>query len=105
MVHELLELVGLDAQHAKRHPREPSGGQQQRVALAGALAPEPGIVLLDEPFSSLDAELRESTRTAVAAALAAAGTTAVLVTHDQAEALSLVSRVAVAETVERPDSN
>jgi iron(III) transport system ATP-binding protein len=94
-VHELLELVGLDAKYAKRHPHELSGGQQQRVALARALAPKPGIVLLDEPFSSLDAELRESTRRAVAAALEAAGTTAVLVTHDQGEALSLASQVAV----------
>ncbi len=94
-VPELLELVGLDAGYARRYPHELSGGQQQRVALARALAPEPGIVLLDEPFSSLDVELRESTRRAVADALAAAGATTVLVTHDQTEALSLASRVAV----------
>jgi len=94
-VSALLELVGLEPSYAKRYPHELSGGQQQRVALARALAPEPGILLLDEPFSSLDVELRESTRRAVAAALAAAGTTAVLVTHDQAEALSLATRVAV----------
>ncbi|MFC5993658.1 ABC transporter ATP-binding protein [Pseudonocardia hispaniensis] len=94
-VNELLELIGLDPSHAKRYPHELSGGQQQRVALARALAPEPGILLLDEPFSSLDVELRESTRRAVADALAAAGTTTVLVTHDQAEALSLATRVAV----------
>ncbi|NMI00831.1 ABC transporter ATP-binding protein [Pseudonocardia sp. K10HN5] len=92
---ELLEMVGLDAGYARRHPHELSGGQQQRIALARALAPEPGIVLLDEPFSSLDVELRESTRRAVVDVLAAAGTTTVLVTHDQAEALSLASRVAV----------
>jgi iron(III) transport system ATP-binding protein len=94
-VSELLELVGLDDGYAKRYPHELSGGQQQRVALARALAPEPGILLLDEPFSSLDVELRESTRRAVATALATAGTTTVLVTHDQAEALSLATRVAV----------
>jgi iron(III) transport system ATP-binding protein len=94
-VTELLELLGLDDSYAGRHPHELSGGQQQRVALARALAPRPDIVLLDEPFSALDAELRASTRRAVAAALAAAGTTTVLVTHDQTEALSLASRVAV----------
>lgn len=94
-VDELLELVGLGPEYARRHPHELSGGQQQRVALARALAPEPGIVLLDEPFSSLDAELRESTRRSVAGALATLGATTVLVTHDQAEALSLASRVAL----------
>jgi iron(III) transport system ATP-binding protein len=90
-----LELVGLDPALANRHPHELSGGQQQRVALARALAPRPSIVLLDEPFSSLDAGLRESTRRAVADALVAAEATAVLVTHDQAEALSLADQVAV----------
>ncbi len=94
-VAELLELVGLHPGLARRHPHELSGGQQQRVALARALAPRPAIVLLDEPFSSLDAALRDETRRAVATALAAAGSTAVLVTHDQAEALSLASQVAV----------
>ncbi len=94
-VGELLELVGLDTGFARRYPHELSGGQQQRVALARTLAPRPRLVLLDEPFSSLDAELRESTRRAVTQALAAAGTTTVLVTHDQAEALSLASSVAV----------
>jgi iron(III) transport system ATP-binding protein len=94
-VTELLELVGLDPALAARHPHELSGGQQQRVALARALAPRPSVVLLDEPFSSLDAGLRESTRRAVADALVAAEATAVLVTHDQAEALSLADQVAV----------
>jgi iron(III) transport system ATP-binding protein len=94
-VAELLELVGLEPALADRQPHQLSGGQQQRVALARALAPRPAIVLLDEPFSSLDAALRDSTRRAVGAALAAAGATAVLVTHDQAEALSLADQVAV----------
>jgi iron(III) transport system ATP-binding protein len=91
----LLELVGLDAALAERSPHQLSGGQQQRVALARALAPAPSLVLLDEPFSSLDASLREETRQAVADALTAAGATAVLVTHDQAEALSMADQVAV----------
>jgi iron(III) transport system ATP-binding protein len=94
-VAELLDLVGLDPELADRQPHQLSGGQQQRVALARALAPRPRVVLLDEPFSSLDAALRESTRRAVGEALAAAGATAVLVTHDQAEALSLADQVAV----------
>ncbi|MFE6610969.1 ABC transporter ATP-binding protein [Amycolatopsis sp. NPDC057786] len=92
---ELLDLVDLDAAVARRYPHELSGGQQQRVALARALAPSPAVVLLDEPFSSLDAGLREGTGRAVAAALRATGATAVLVTHDQGEALSLADQVAV----------
>jgi iron(III) transport system ATP-binding protein len=94
-IRELLTLVGLDADLAGRPPHQLSGGQQQRVALARALAPEPSLVLLDEPFSSLDAALREETRQAVTAALTATGATAVLVTHDQAEALSTADQVAV----------
>ncbi|HEY4625205.1 MAG TPA: ABC transporter ATP-binding protein [Blastococcus sp.] len=94
-IRELLALVGLDADLAGRSPHQLSGGQQQRVALARALAPEPTLVLLDEPFSSLDAGLREETRLAVADALTATGATAVLVTHDQAEALSMADQVAV----------
>jgi len=94
-VRELLALVGLDAGLADRSPHQLSGGQQQRVALARALAPSPSLVLLDEPFSSLDASLREETRAAVARALTASGATAVLVTHDQAEALSMADQVAV----------
>ncbi|MFG2073031.1 ABC transporter ATP-binding protein [Nonomuraea maritima] len=92
---ELLDLVELDRATARRHPHELSGGQQQRVALARALAPRPSIVLLDEPFSSLDASLRLSTGQAVAQALDAAGATGILVTHDQDEALSLAHQVAV----------
>ena len=94
-VDELLALVGLPAAYGDRPPQALSGGQQQRVALARALAPSPSLVMLDEPFSSLDAALRIETREAVANALAATGATAVLVTHDQAEALSLGHEVAV----------
>ncbi|MDE2516488.1 MAG: ABC transporter ATP-binding protein [Rhodospirillales bacterium] len=91
----LLAMVGLPASYADRAPQALSGGEQQRVALARALAPEPRLVLLDEPFSALDAALRAETREVVADALARAGATAVLVTHDQAEALSIGHRVAV----------
>jgi iron(III) transport system ATP-binding protein len=93
-VGELLELVGLVGL-AQRLPHQLSGGQQQRVALARALAPEPGLVLLDEPFDALDAGLRAQVREEVRAALRAAGATALLVTHDQEEALSLADLVAV----------
>lgn len=94
-IDEMLDLVELPREHRSRQPHELSGGQQQRVALARALAPSPSIVLLDEPFSSLDAALRESTGRAVARALRTAGATGLLVTHDQAEALSLSHQVAV----------
>jgi iron(III) transport system ATP-binding protein len=93
-VDTLLESVGL-AGLGKRYPHQLSGGQQQRVALARALAVEPTVVLLDEPFASLDAHLRASVRADVQAIFRAAGTTAVLVTHDQDEALSMADRVAV----------
>ncbi len=91
----LLEQVGLPAAYASRLPHALSGGEQQRVALARALAPAPRLVLLDEPFSALDAALRAETRDAVVSALAASGTTALLVTHDQSEALSTGHQVAV----------
>ncbi|KRE62525.1 ABC transporter ATP-binding protein [Nostocoides sp. Soil756] len=94
-VAELLEVVGLPADLAGRRPDQLSGGQQQRVALARSLARRPGIVLLDEPFSALDPELRVATRDAVAAALRHERATVVLVTHDHAEALSFADQVAV----------
>ena len=93
-VSELLELVELTDFEDVR-PEKLSGGQAQRVALARALAPKPEIILLDEPFSALDAELRARLRLDVKAILKAEGATAVLVTHDQEEALSLADRVTV----------
>ena len=94
-VEDLLALVGLAPSLRSRMPHELSGGQQQRVALARALAPSPSVVLLDEPFASLDTGLRAGTGRAVAEALRAAEATAILVTHDQGEALSLADQVAV----------
>jgi iron(III) transport system ATP-binding protein len=93
-VGDLLDMVGL-ADLARRYPHQLSGGQQQRVALARALAVEPEVVLLDEPFASLDAHMRASVREEVQRILRAAGTTTLLVTHDQEEALSLADLVAV----------
>src|SRR5690348_3352192 len=92
-VDRLLETVGL-AGYGRRYPHQLSGGQQQRVALARALAIEPAVVLLDEPFASLDAHLRASVRADVQEIFRRAGTTAVLVTHDQDKALSVADRVA-----------
>jgi iron(III) transport system ATP-binding protein len=93
-VGEMLDLVGLGSL-PDRLPHELSGGQQQRVALARALAPEPHIVLLDEPFSDLDASMRVQVRTEVRQILRDASATAIVVTHDQEEALSLADRIAV----------
>jgi iron(III) transport system ATP-binding protein len=93
-VRSLLEAVGLTGLE-RRYPHELSGGQQQRVALARALAIDPRVVLLDEPFSALDAAMRANVRREVAAILKERGTTTVLVTHDQDEALSMADRVAV----------
>lgn len=91
---ELLELIEIP-ELAQRRPDQLSGGQQQRVALARALAPHPKFLLLDEPFSALDVELRERLRQDVRRVLRAEGVTALLVTHDQEEALSLADRVAI----------
>lgn len=91
-VRDLLELIGL-TQLAKRYPHQLSGGQQQRVALARALAVNPDMVLLDEPFGALDASLRGELRRDVARILTETGTTAVLVTHDQDEALALADQI------------
>lgn len=93
-VAELLAMVGM-AGFERRFPHELSGGQQQRVALARALAPRPKVVLLDEPFSNLDASLRDRVRTDIKQILTEARTTVLFVTHDQEEALSLSDRVSV----------
>ncbi len=93
-VEELLEVIGLAGLNS-RQPRELSGGQQQRVALARALAARPQLVLLDEPFASLDPDTRRSVRDSVREILLAEGATALLVTHDREEALSMADRVAV----------
>jgi iron(III) transport system ATP-binding protein len=93
-VGELLEMVGLTGLE-RRYPHQLSGGQQQRVALARALAIKPAILLLDEPFASLDAHMRASVREEVARIIRQSTTTALLVTHDQDEALSLSDLVAV----------
>lgn len=93
-VRDVLRMVGLDG-YERRMPHELSGGQQQRVALARAMAPRPEILLLDEPFSSLDAELRAHLRVEVRSLLHSLQATALLVTHDQEEALSLADHVAV----------
>ncbi len=93
-VDELLAMVGLESL-GTRYPHQLSGGQQQRVALARALAPGPRIVLLDEPFASLDAGLRAQVRADVLAVLRRSATTTILVTHDQDEALSAADVAAV----------
>ena len=93
-VDELLELVGLGGLN-RRMPYELSGGEQQRVALARSLAAEPDVVLLDEPFSNLDPELRASIRTEVHQILLSEGATAIFVTHDLEEALCIADKVAV----------
>ncbi|WP_435608210.1 ABC transporter ATP-binding protein [Pseudomonas knackmussii] len=94
-VDQLLEMVSLDRDMGRRWPHELSGGQQQRVALARALAQSPRLMLLDEPFSALDSGLRVSMRKAVSQVLSDAGVTAILVTHDQEEALSFGDQLAV----------
>ncbi|AKS31411.1 ABC transporter ATP-binding protein [Mycolicibacterium goodii] len=114
-VGELLELIGMTAL-AERYPNQLSGGQQQRVALARALAPEPDVLLLDEPLAALDAAIRNDLRDEIRRIQHRVGTTAVFVTHDQSEAMAVADRVAVmdrgrilevaapAEIYERPAS-
>jgi iron(III) transport system ATP-binding protein len=94
VVADLLATVGLVAME-RRYPHELSGGQQQRVALARALAPRPDLILMDEPFSNLDIDLRERLSVEVRSILKQQGTTAVLVTHDQNEAFALADKVGV----------
>ncbi|MRR51470.1 MAG: ABC transporter ATP-binding protein [Rhodocyclaceae bacterium] len=93
-VTELIETVGLGGQQDK-YPHELSGGQQQRVALARALAPQPRLLLLDEPFSNLDVELRERLSLEIRQILKSTGTTAMLVTHDQHEAFAVADVIGV----------
>lgn len=90
----VLEMVGM-REMAQRYPHELSGGQQQRVALARALAPGPVVILLDEPFSNLDMDMRADMRREVEKILRATGMSAILVTHDQEEAFSIADRVGV----------
>jgi len=90
----MLHLVGLEGS-GRRYPHELSGGQQQRVALARALAPRPGLLLLDEPFSNLDIDTRERLAFEVRDILKQAGHTALLVTHNQAEAFAIADRIGV----------
>jgi len=106
-VDELLELVDMPS-HGEKSPTQLSGGQKQRVALARSLAPEPDVLLLDEPFSNLDVRLRVEMREEVRVILKEAGVTAISVTHDQEEALSISDRVAVMndgeiEQLDRPE--
>ncbi|MCW8930570.1 MAG: ABC transporter ATP-binding protein [Gammaproteobacteria bacterium] len=91
-VNELLEMIGL-AELGHKYPHQLSGGQQQRIALARALAPKPDLLLLDEPFSSLDVELREQLATEVGKIIKHEGITAILVTHDQHEAFAMADKV------------
>src|SRR5207237_1347525 len=105
-VREALELVGLSTL-ADRYPRRMSGGQQQRVALARALVIRPSVLLLDEPLSNLDAKLREEMQVELRQIQQTVGTTTILVTHDQGEAMALSDRIVVmnrgrAEHVARP---
>jgi len=91
---ELLALVGLE-EHGEKYPHQLSGGQQQRVALVRALAIEPRVLLLDEPLSALDAQVRQRLREEIRHIQQGSGTTTVIVTHDQEEALTMADRVAV----------
>ncbi|MEL6579295.1 MAG: ABC transporter ATP-binding protein [Cyanobacteria bacterium J06621_12] len=107
-VGEVLELVGLK-NFEQRYPHQLSGGQQQRISLARALAPEPALILLDEPLSNLDVQVRHRLRVEIRAILKAAGTSAIFVTHDREEALAISDKIAVMrqgkiEQVDTPES-
>ncbi len=93
-VQEMLRLIGLE-DHARKLPSQLSGGQQQRVALARAIAPNPALLLLDEPLSALDAKVREGLRLEIRALQQRLGITTIMVTHDQEEALTMADRVVV----------
>ncbi|HEY5739008.1 MAG TPA: ABC transporter ATP-binding protein [Gammaproteobacteria bacterium] len=93
-VQEMLAIVGMPA-FAQAYPHQLSGGQQQRIALARALAPKPSVLLLDEPFSNMDAELREQLAREVRNILKQESSTAILVTHDQNEAFAMADRICV----------
>lgn len=93
-IREMLELVHLE-DYAKRYPYELSGGQQQRVAIARAVAPKPSILLLDEPFSNLDAHLRQSIREELNGILKDTGMTSIFVTHDREDAKSIADQVVI----------
>jgi iron(III) transport system ATP-binding protein len=93
-IEELLVLVGMTS-YAARYPYELSGGQQQRVALARALAPNPSLMMFDEPFSNLDAELQIQIRNDLRTIIEKAGITSILVTHDQADAQAFADRVVI----------
>lgn len=93
-VKDTLELVGLSGLE-KRYPHELSGGQQQRIALARALAPRPSLILLDEPLSNLDVQVRHRLRHEIRQIIKASGISAIFVTHDQEEALAISDRIAV----------
>lgn len=93
-VGEVLELVGLRG-FEQRYPHQLSGGQQQRISLARALAPEPALILLDEPLSNLDVQVRHRLRAEIRAILKSAGTSAIFVTHDREEALAIADKIAV----------
>ncbi|MGF1542675.1 MAG: ABC transporter ATP-binding protein [Pleurocapsa sp.] len=93
-VREVMELVGLEGLE-KRYPYQLSGGQQQRISLARALAPQPALILLDEPLSNLDVQVRHRLRAEIRSILKAAGTSAIFVTHDREEALAISDRIAV----------
>ncbi len=93
-VHELLAMIGMPA-YGQAYPHQLSGGQQQRVALARAMAPRPGLLLLDEPFSSMDGELREQLAREVRNILKQENATAILVTHDQYEAFAIADEISV----------